>query len=447
MPSPHGRHALRGAALTFVADPNEVGVQAAMRHESDAVVAMEAGKITHFGAASQVLASLPPDIPVRSTGKDTLILPGFIDCHVHYPQTQIIGSYGEQLMDWLDKYTFVAEQAFASPEYAREVADVFLDECLRAGTTTAAVYCTVHPQSVDAFFEAAAARSMRMIAGKALMDRNAPAALTDTAQRGYDESRALIAKWHGRGRALYAVTPRFAASSTPEQMDMAGKLWAEHSGTYLQSHVSENRDEVAWIHKLYPERQSYLDVYDHFGQLGPRAIYGHGIWLSEDELRRCHETGTAIAHCPTSNLFLGSGLFSVANAMKRERPVRVGLATDLGAGTSFSMLQTMNEAYKVAQLKGEKLSAPLAFYLATRGAARALYLEDRIGSLAPGMEADLIVLDLRSTPVIDFRMRACQSLEEALFVQMTLADDRAIESTYVAGSLAYRRTVRTSAVR
>ena len=249
---------------------------------------------------------------------------------------------------------------------------------------------------------------MRMIAGKVLMDRNAPAALTDTAQRGYDESRALIAKWHGRGRSLYCVTPRFAASSTPEQMEMAGQLWAEHPGTYLQSHVSENRDEVAWIRKLYPERKSYLDVYDHFGQLGPRAIYGHGIWLTEDELRRCHETGTAIAHCPTSNLFLGSGLFSVANAVKRERPVRVGLATDLGAGTSFSMLQTMNEAYKVAQLRGESLA--VAAGLLPRDARRGARAVPRgpIGSLAPGMEADLIVLDLRSTPVIDFRMRACQ---------------------------------------
>jgi guanine deaminase len=342
-------------------------------------------------------------------------------------------------MDWLDKYTFVAEQAFASGEHARQVAKVFLDECLRAGTTTAAVFCTVHPQSVDAFFEEAAARRLRMIAGKALMDRNAPAALTDTAQRGYDESRALIAKWHGRGRLLYAVTPRFAAGSTPEQMDMTGKLWAEHPGTYLQSHVSENRDEVAWIRKLYPERRNYLDVYDHYGQLGPRAIYGHGIWLSEEELHRCHDTGTAIAHCPTSNLFLGSGLFNVANATKQQRPVRVGLATDLGAGTSFSMLQTMNEAYKVAQLLGEKLSAPRAFYLATRGAARALYLEDKVGSLAPGMEADLVVLDLKSTPAIEFRMKSCASLEEALFIQMTLADDRAVDSTYVAGDLAHRR--------
>jgi guanine deaminase len=433
-------HALRGPALTFVDDPFLVGTAQAMRHESDAVIAMRAGRITHFGPAGEVLRELPPGTPLRVTGPDSLILAGFIDSHVHYPQTQIMASYGEQLIDWLNRYTFVAEQEFASADHAREVAKFFIDECLRAGTTTAAVYCTVHPQSVDALFEAALARNLRIIAGKILMDRNAPAALTDSAQRGYDESKALIARWHGRGRLLYAVTPRFAASSTPEQMVMAGQLWAEHPGTWLQSHVAENRDEMSWIQSLYPERRGYLDVYDHFGQLGPRAIYGHGVWLNEGELHRCHDTGTAIAHCPTSNLFLGSGLFSVANAMKRERPVRVSLATDLGAGTSFSMLQTMNEAYKVAQLKGEKLSAPLAFYLASRGAARALYLEDSVGSIAPGMEADLVVLDMKSTPLIDFRMRACGSIEEALFIQMMLADDRAIESTYIAGALAHRRT-------
>ena len=410
-----------------------------MRYESDAIVAMAGGKITHFGPASQVLPELPKGTNVRRTGDDALILAGFIDCHVHYPQTQIIGAYGEQLIDWLKTYTFVAEQEFASKEHAREVAKVFLQECLRAGTTTAAVYCTVYPQSVDAFFEEAEARNMRMIAGKILMDRNAPDALTDTPQKGYDDSKALIARWHGRGRQLYCVTPRFAPTSTPEQMEMTGRLWAEHPGTYLQSHVSENRGEVAWVKELYPERKGYLDVYDHYKQLGPRSIYGHGVWLTEAELQRCHETGTAIAHCPTSNQFLGSGLFNLKNAMKAERPVRVGLATDLGAGTSFSMLQTLNETYKVAQLKGNKLSAPLAYYLATRGTAHALYLEDKIGSLGVGMEADVVVLDLKSTPVIEYRMRNCQDLDEALFIQMTLGDDRAIHSTYIAGAPAYSR--------
>jgi guanine deaminase len=431
--------ALRGAALTFVDDPARVGVDAAMRYESDAILAMADGRITHFGAASEVSAQLPPGTAVRSNGQDTLMLPGFIDCHVHYPQISIIGAHGKQLLDWLNKYTFVAEQKFADPAHARETARVFLKECLRAGTTTAAVFCTVHPQSVDAFFEESSVLNMRMIAGKVLMDRHAPAALTDTAKSGYDQSKALIAKWHGRGRQLYAVTPRFAASSTPEQMHMAAQLWAEHPGTWLQSHVSENRAEMAWIRELYPERRGYLDVYDHHKQLGPRSIYGHGIWLSEAEMHRCHDTGTALAHCPTSNEFLGSGQFNLHNALKASRPVRVGMGTDLGAGTSFSQLQTLNQAYKTAQVLGNSLSAPLAFYLATRGGARALHLEDQVGSLAPGMEADVLVMDLKSTPAIEFRLRNCNSFEEMLFVQMTLGDDRAIRETWIAGELAHTR--------
>ncbi len=439
MESTHSSLALRGPALTFLDDSARAGNDAAMRYESDAILAMAGGRITHFGPAREVAPQLPPGTAVQSNGRDTLMLPGFIDCHVHYPQIGIIGAHGEQLLDWLNKYTFVAEQKFADAAHARETARVFLRECLRAGTTTAAVFCTVHPQSVDAFFEESSALNMRMIAGKVLMDRNAPAALTETSKSGYDQSKALIAKWHGRGRQLYAVTPRFAASSTPEQMDMAGKLWAEHPGTWLQSHVSENRAEVAWIRELYPERRGYLNVYDHYKQLGPRSIYGHGIWLSEPELHRCHDTGTALAHCPTSNEFLGSGQFNLHNALKASRPVRVGLGTDLGAGTSFSQLQTLNQAYKTAQLLGNSLSAPAAFYLATRGGARALHLEDKVGSLAPGMEADVIVMDLKSTPAIEFRLRSCNSFEEMLFVQMTMGDDRAIRETWVAGKLAHQR--------
>jgi guanine deaminase len=434
-----GTTAIRGPVLTYTGDAFLEGLEATMRYESDAIVAMSGGKITHFGPARKVRSQLPHGTTIREYGRDTVILAGFIDCHVHYPQTQIIGAYGEQLIDWLNKYTFVAEQQFAKKAHAREVAKVFLKECLRAGTTTAAVYCTVHPQSVDAFFEESEALGTRMIAGKIVMDRNAPDALTDTPKKGYDESKALIKKWHGKGRQLYCVTPRFAAASTPEQMEMTGALWGEHAGTYLQSHISENRGEVAWVKELYPERKGYLDTYDHYKQLGPRAIYGHGIWLTEEELQRCHETGTAIAHCPTSNEFLGSGLFNVKNAKKPERPVRVGLATDLGAGTSFSMLQTLNEAYKVAQLNGNKLSAGHAFYFATRGTAHALYLEDKIGSIAVGMEADVVVLDLKSTPIIEYRMRYCRDFEEALFIQMTMADDRAVLATYIGGRLAYNR--------
>ncbi|MES1262854.1 MAG: guanine deaminase, partial [Peristeroidobacter soli] len=339
--------AIRGPVLTYTGDAFRDGLESTMRYESDAIVAMAGGKITHFGPANAVLAQLPKDTVVKEYGRDTLIMAGFIDCHVHYPQTQMMAAFGGELIDWLNQYTFIAEQQFADEAHAREVARVFLAECLRAGTTSAAVYCTVHPQSVDAFFEESAKLGMRMIAGKVLMDRNAPDALLDTPQKGYDESKALIARWHGQGRLLYAVTPRFAASSTPEQMEMASALWNEHPGTYLQSHVSENRAEVAWVKQLYPERAGYLDIYDHYRQLGPRSIYGHGIWLTGPEWQRCHESGTAITHCPTSNQFLGSGLFDLGKAQDASRPVRVGLATDIGAGTSFSMLQTLNETYKV----------------------------------------------------------------------------------------------------
>jgi guanine deaminase len=438
-PSKAAVTAIRGPALTFTGDPFQQGLEDTLVYEPDAIVAMAGGSVTHFGPAKRVRPLLPRGTRVEDYGRRSLILAGFVDCHVHFPQVQMIGAHGAQLIDWLEKYTYVAEQQYADKRHARAAARAYIDENLRNGITTAAVFCTVHPASVDALFEAAAKFDLRMIAGKVLMDRNAPEKLRDTAQAGYDESKALIAKWHGRGRLAYAVTPRFAASSTPAQMAAAGALWRESPGTYLQSHISENRREVAWVKELYPERTGYLDVYDHYGQLGPRAIYGHGIWLTEDELRRCHETGTAIAHCPTSNFFLGSGCLNLGVTSKKERPVRVGLATDLGGGTSFSILRTMSEAYKAAQLAGYSLAAGHAFYLATRGAAHALYLDDRIGSIAPGMDADLVVLDLESTPVIRYRMKHAADLQEALFVQMTLGDDRAVRATYVAGRRVYER--------
>ena len=438
MKSAHGMTAIRGTALTFTDNPFRVGGEASARVETDALIVIDGGTIRAFGAYDAIKETLPADTPL-TTYRDALILPGFIDAHVHYPQIQMIGAYGAQLIDWLDRHTYIAEQQFADVAHCREVAQLFLRECVRAGTTSAAVFCTVHPQSVDALFEEAARIDARMIAGKVIMDRNAPAALLDTPRSAYDDSKALIRKWHGNGRARYAITPRFAATSTPAQMEMTGALWKEFPDVHLQSHVAENVGEVAWVRSLYPERSGYLDVYDHYGQLGPRAIFGHGIHLTESELARCHDTGTAIAHCPTSNLFLGSGCLDLANVQRADRPVRVGLGTDLGAGTSFSHLQTMNEAYKIAQLNGHALSAWQAFWLATRGAAHALHLDDRIGSIAPGYEADLVVLDLRSTPLIDFRMRYCQNIEEALFIQMTLGDDRATRATYVAGECMYDR--------
>jgi guanine deaminase len=350
-------------------------------------------------------------------------------------QTGIIGAQGHQLLDWLNDYTFIAEQAFADPAVAADAARVFCDELLRHGTTTALVFCSVHAGSVDALFETAQARNLRLIAGKVLMDRNAPAALTDSAQTGYDQSKALIERWHGRGRALYAITPRFAATSTPEQLELAGALWKEHPDVFVQTHISENKDEIAWVEKLFPERRDYLDVYDHYGLTGRRAVFAHGIHLSERELCRCHETGTALSHCPTSNLFLGSGLFRARHAKDPKRPVHVGIGTDIGGGTSFSMLATMGEAYKVAQLEGHPIDAIEAFFLATLGGARALALDDRLGTLAPGREADMVVLDPNATPLLAFRNGRSRSITETLAVLTTLGDDRAVRATYVAGKL------------
>ncbi|TIC81216.1 guanine deaminase [Crenobacter intestini] len=428
--------AIRGALLTFKDDPFVRDLQDCMVYLDDAVVVMEDGKIAAVGAADEILPTLSPELPVTRY-PDSVILPGFIDSHVHYPQTEMIAAYGEQLIDWLNNYTFITEQGFADQAHAAEVASVFLKEQHRNGVTSATVFGTVFPQSVDALFEEAASYDMRIMAGKVCMDRNAPAALLDTPQRAYDESKALIERWHGKGRAEYVITPRFAPTSSPEQLEMVGALAAEFPTTLIQSHLSENRGEVEWVKSLFPECRDYTDVYHRYGLLRERAIYGHGIHLSEAELDVLSGTGTAIAHCPTSNFFLGSGYFNVKAARDARRPVKVGLATDLGAGTSFSMLQTMNEAYKAAQLNGFALSAGHAFYLASRGTAEALGLQDRIGSIEVGKEADLAVLDLKSTPIIKYRMKYARDIHEALFVQMTLGDDRAIAATYIAGRRVY----------
>jgi len=430
--------AIRGAALSYANDPFRLPLDECVVYEADALIVMQGGKIQSFGAAGSELPNLPADVEVTHY-ENCLILPGFIDCHVHYPQTEIIGVYGKHLLDWLNKYTFVAEQNFKNAEHAHATAKVFLRESLRCGTTTSSVFCTVDPVSVDAFFEESNKLNMRNIAGKVLMDRNAPDELLETPQQGYEQTQELISRWHGNARSLYSVTPRFAPTSSPQQMELTGKIWAENPGTYLQSHVSENPSEVRWVGELFAERSSYVDVYGHYGMLGERSILGHGVHLSEPEFQALHDSGTAIAHCPTSNLFLGSGLFDIQKAVDPGRPVRVGLATDLGAGTNFSQLVTMSEAYKVAQLNGYALSAHHAYYLATRGAAHALYLDDKIGSLEAGMEADLTVLDLKATPVLGYRMKHTNNLEEALFVLMTLGDDRTSCATYVAGERVYSR--------
>lgn len=430
--------AIRGTLISCHDDPFLAGEATAFTHEPDGLVICRDGLILAAGPFAKLKAQLPRDAAIDDHS-GCLIAPGFIDTHVHYVQTGIIGAHGSQLLDWLNDYTFIAEQAFADRAVANDTARVFCDELLRNGTTTALVFCSVHSGSVDALFAEAERRNMRLIAGKVLMDRHAPAALCDTAQSGYDESKDLIARWHERGRCLYAITPRFAATSTPEQLELAGALWREHPQAFVQTHIAENRDEVAWVRKLFPERRDYLDVYAHYGLTGRRAVLAHGIHLDESEFARCHETGTALSHCPTSNLFLGSGLFRLHQARDPRRPVEVGLGTDIGAGTSFSLLATMGEAYKVAQLGGNPISAIQAFFLATLGGARALALDDRIGALEPGREADIVVLDPKATPLTAFRSGRAESIAETLAVLMTLGDDRAVRATYVAGDIAHSR--------
>jgi guanine deaminase len=429
--------AIRGPVLTFKGDPFKEGLEHTMVYETDAIVAFGDGLITHFGPADAVKPQLPSGCPVHNYGPDALITAGFLDSHVHFPQTPMIAAFGEQLLDWLNKYTFPTERKFADKAFASSVAKVFLEECLRNGITTSCIYATVFPQSVDALFEEADRLGMRLATGKVMMDRNAPDYLLDTPKSGYDDSKKLIGKWHGRGRLMYAITPRFAPTSTPEQLEAAGALCSEFPECYMQTHVSENKGEVAWVKELFPERRGYLDVYDHHKLCRPRAVFGHGIHLTDDEMVCMHRTGSTIAHCPTSNFFLGSGFFDINRAMQKDRPVRVGLGTDLGAGTSFSILLTLNEAYKAAQLNNYALTAGHAYYLATRGTANAMYIDDKVGSIAPGMEADIVVLNMKSTPIIKYRMEFANDIHEALFIQMTLGDDRAVQATYVAGELRY----------
>lgn len=432
------RHfAVRGQTLAFPDDPFRVGPDAAVAFESDGALVIEDGMIVATGPAGDVLAN-HPGIAVDHY-PNHLIMAGFVDCHVHYPQCEVIASYGEQLLEWLERYTFPAERKFADPDYAHAIAGHFLGEALRNGTTTASVYCTVHPQSVDAFFACAEALGMRMAAGKIMMDRNVPEALRDTARSGYDQSRALIERWHGRGRLAYVVTPRFAPTSSPGQLEAAGALWREHPTTLMQTHISENHKEIAWVRSLYPDAPDYFGVYERYGLAGPGANFGHAIHLSERERAAFRETGSGISHCPTSNLFLGSGLFDMKGLCEGARPVPVGLATDIGGGSSMSMFTTMKASYEVCRLAGYSLHPANAFYLATVGSARVMRLDQRIGNLKPGHEADIIVIDLKSTPAIEHRMRYAEDLWEALFIQIIMADDRAILATYVDGRKLHER--------
>ncbi len=422
---------IRGRLLTFRDTPAGPDDTASYSYVEDGAVLVRDGRIVSVGeykAATKANAGIPV-----ADHRPHLIMPGFIDPHLHFPQMQVIASFGAELLEWLNKYTFPEELKFGDRNHAARIASAFFDEMIRYGTTTVSAYCSVHPASAEAFFTEAERRGMAVIGGKVMMDRNAPTGLIDTPQRGYDETKSLIDKWHGRKRLRYAISPRFALTSTPEQLEMSGVLLHEHSDCYMQTHLSENHAEIAYCMELYPECSDYTAVYEKYGLLGQKSLFGHCIHLSDREADALSDSGSVAVFCPTSNLFLGSGLFPYFKLQERQKPVRTAIATDIGGGTSYSLLRTLDEGYKVIALQGKKLDPLRAFYQATLGNARAISMDDEIGSLEQGRFADLIVVDAVATPAMKLRMETVTTLAEELFVLQTLGDDRAVAETYIAG--------------
>jgi guanine deaminase len=431
MSSPLTLH--RGSILHFKADPGAYDDPTAYEYWQDGALLVSDGRVQAVGPAGACSDSIPEvgaGLEIVDHGS-RLIVPGFIDTHIHFPQTDIIAAGGRNLLDWLERYTFPAEQRFEDRTHARTVAEFFLDQLLLHGTTTAQVLGSVHCGAIEEFFEAAEERGMRMIAGKTLMDRNAPNALRDSAAEGEHQMRELITRWHGRGRLHYALTVRFAVTSSEEQLQSTGRLAREFPDVFVHSHLAENHEEIEAVRRLFPLDRSYLGVYDRFGLVRERATYAHCIHLDSADRRRLGESGAGAAFCPSSNLYLGSGLFDLEAS--DGAGMRYALATDVGAGSTFSMLRTMGEAYKVAQLQGQSLSPLRAFYLATLAGARMLRLDDRIGCFAPGLEADFIVLDPKATPLLAWRMRHARTLSEQLQLYAILGDERAVAATYILG--------------
>lgn len=427
---------LRGRVLTFHDEPLAGDVDPdALTYIEDGGLLIRDGKIAALGSYAQLRAGEGRNVEVVDH-RPHLIMPGFIDCHIHFPQMQVIGSYAGALMEWLNKYTFVEEQKFSNQGHPERIASALFDELIRHGTTTAAAYCSVHKASVQAFFTESHRRNMRMVAGKVMMDRNAPPGLLDTAQSGYDDSKALIGEWHGKGRQLYAITPRFAPTSTPEQLEMSGALVREHPDLHVQTHLCENTAEIAFVAELFPWSRDYTQVYEHYGLLGPKTLLGHCIHLTDAEIGSIANSGSVAVFCPTSNLFIGSGLFDLARLRASDPPVRNAIATDIGGGTSYSMLRTLDEGYKILNIQGQRYHPLRSFYQVTLGNARALSLEGIIGSFVPGAEADCVVLDARATPAMRIRMETVETLVEELFLMQTMGDDRSIAEVYVAGKAA-----------
>ncbi len=420
-------HLIRASFLHCLADPAEHG-NSAVDYIADGACRVQDGRIIEFGPAGDVRAN-GEDTVLDYRGK--LIVPGFIDTHIHYPQVDVMASYGARLLDWLETYTFPCEAQFSDKEHAQQTAEFFLNELLKNGTTTALVFGTSHVASVDVFFTAAQKRQLRMVAGKVMMDRNAPEAVLDTASSSYEDSKALIERWHGKDRLGYAVTPRFAPTSTREQLDAAGRLLREYPDVHLHTHLSENPEECEWVSQLFPENADYLSVYEQSGLVRKRSVFAHSIHLSDREWKSLSDNDAAVSHCAMSNLFIGSGLFNYARAVKEN--VAVGLGTDVGGGDSFSMLRACNETYKVQQLQKNAISPASLLYLSTLGGAKALDLDAHIGNFIIGKEADMVVLDEAAIPLLARKLTSHTTWEERLFALLMLGDDRIVYDTLVMG--------------
>lgn len=432
------RALIRGRVLSFKRRPTGVGDRDAITYVEDGVVVVEGGKVIEIAGAAD-LARLRGDGTAEYDFAGKLILPGFIDTHIHFPQTQVIASYGERLLEWLTKYTFPAEARYGDLELAAAHARFFIDELIRNGTTTAVAYGSVHKVSAEALLAESERRGTQMFVGKTAMDRNAPADLVDSAESAHDDTLDLIRTWHRRGRQRVVITPRFAITSTPAQLETLGSLAKAHPDCLVQTHLSENLAEVDEVRRLFPERADYLDVYDHYGLVGRNSLMGHAIHLTPREVARMSETGAVAVFCPTSNLFIGSGLFDYKGLEGGPNPVRIALATDVGGGTSYSMIETAAEAYKVMQLNHQRLSALEAFHLMTRGNAEAISAPE-IGRIEPGAMADLVVLDSAATPAMAHRLEASSGdLEEELFILMTLGGSQSITEVFVAGQPQFGR--------
>lgn len=429
--------AIRAAVLHCRSQPEAGSEDAAIEYIEDGILVIRDGRVAELGHAEDFVARLGPDVEVEDR-RGYLLLPGFVDAHVHYPQTDIIAAFGQHLLDWLAHYAWPAEARFHDEQVCAETAEFFLSELLRNGTTTACVFGTVHAASVDALMAAASRMSLRLIAGKVLMDRNCPANLRESVGDGIKLSADLIDRWHGVGRLAYALTPRFAPTSSPELLAATGQLLQSSDDLYLQTHLAETVEEASIVAQLFPQAPSYLGVYDHYGLVGPKSIFAHCVHIDDADRTRLAAADASIAFCPTSNLFLGSGLFDFHAA--RQAGIKVGLGTDIGAGTRFGLAETAAEAYKVCRLRGRALHPFEALYLATLGGARALSLDDKIGNFEQGKEADCVLLDYNATPLLARRSGAATGLADRLFALMMLGDDRAVAATYILGERVHERS-------